>query len=235
MKSVRGIVQLLVRKPRMEFELRKDAQLRFDVVPEENTINGVEVENGTVYEVRVHLTRNATTDIYGVTTYTNWNETFRERVAVIAEEVETAVPVKIGYEGPEENKTRYVTLVDRKRNVSTSLSTGKKTYGQWVHCNERRLANGTRTVTRRVRQRKQEEMIVDYHRAHSMRGFSSKPHTHWKVFHHTFRVEWNETIDYDGRKTVSKETEVPGTRQTVEIKNGRTHGHDMRPYIQDIA
>lgn len=87
--------------------------------------------------------------------------------------------------------------------------------------------------SRKTLWKKFEKKEVEHHYAHSLFGFSSRDHTHYKICHVSYNEKRIIKKDYDGKETAGNWFVVPGSQKSIVVKDDRERGF-TDPYEKPI-
>jgi hypothetical protein len=112
---------------------------------------------------------------------------------------------------------------DRKRQQFTPSNGDPVRFSEWVVTRKWEESAGYKIIKTCSRERVSEEKVVEHHSAHSMFGFSSTDHTHYRIYRTRWSEEWTVTTDFDGSVTETQPKQV-GERSRTQIASDREHG-----------
>jgi hypothetical protein len=131
---------------------------------------------------------------------------------------------------PGKEQTRYSVYQDRRRMVITPNNGDPVRYSEWEELPVRKERSGTRKTIERNRENQWEE--VQFHRAHSVFGFSSEDHTHYWACVDSWRERVTVTTDLDGKVSESKPMIIGEVRR--QRNEQRRHGrHGVEGFTRD--
>lgn len=167
--------------------------------------------------------------------FTDWVVVKKYEEPIKSETVEKRKDFDLGFKFSSDGKVRYKVTVDQERKITKDLKTGKiiKTT-DWHNVSEEHKKEAGRLSEREeTKTKKFEKKEVEHHYAHSLFGFSSNDHTHYKIYHVSYTEKRIIKIDYDGKETAGNWFVVPGSQKSIVVKDDRERGF-TDPYEKPI-